>query len=115
MSATTETQLSIRVARVDALFGETPFMPALPDLDPGPALDHLVRRLGDGKFAHRSLRVSLVSESVTDRNRCCSCSRARSKNATTVLPARPQFVEAEFSCSSHEPRKILAITLLQLR
>jgi hypothetical protein len=62
VTASAERPLSIRVARLEALFTETQFVLALPELDPGPALDHLVRRLGDEKFVYGSLRVCLVSE-----------------------------------------------------
>jgi len=61
-------ELSVRVDRLDALFQETPFMTARPDLDPGPALDHLVRRVDFGLrrvTRNTTVRVHLSSEPVT--------------------------------------------------
>jgi hypothetical protein len=58
--------LNLRVDRLDALFQETAFIPARPDLDPGPALAHLLRRF-DLRDVLRAttLRVHLGSDHVT--------------------------------------------------
>src|SRR5262245_49267631 len=63
-----QAELNIRVDRLDAPFEATRFVPARPDLDPGRALDHLVRRIDVGvrRVTHgTTVRVHLSSEPVT--------------------------------------------------
>jgi len=65
-STDASTELEIRVDRIDALFQETSFSLARPDLDPGPALDHLMRRVDlRNRPSSAPVRVHLASEPVT--------------------------------------------------
>jgi len=60
------TEPGIRVDRLDALFQETSFVPTRPHLDPGPALEHLMRRVDLRKMAPgTAVRIHLASEPVT--------------------------------------------------
>ena len=66
MGAPTASELGIRVDRLDALFQETSFAPTRPHLDPGPALDHLMRRVDLRRMAPGTpVRIHLASEQVT--------------------------------------------------
>ena len=66
MGAHTAAELGIRVDRLDALFQETSFVPTRPHLDPGPALDHLMRRVDLRRMVPGTpVRIHLASEQVT--------------------------------------------------
>jgi|GEM_PF-766738 len=88
--------LCVRVDRLEALFQETRFAPARPELDPGPALDHLVRRAEFRKLGRGTpLRVYLASEPVTAELRSIAenavrtyCIRRAQESRATVRAIR---------------------------
>src|SRR5262245_16769893 len=96
MTEATSTELDIRVDRLDALFQKISFLPARPDLDPGPALDHLMRRVDVRSVARGTpVRVHLASETLTPATRSIAanavktfCQRRAQEERRTVRTIR---------------------------
>ena len=110
MGADAATELDIRVDRLEALFQETSFVPTRPHLDPGPAFDHLVRRVNLRKCAPGTrVRVHLASEPMTPM--------LQSTAATAVKmfsERRAQELRATVRAMRHAGRRALFLSLCLL-
>ena len=107
MGTHTATELGIRVDRLDALFQETSFVPARPHLDPGPALDHLMRRADLRKMAPGTpVRIHLASEPVTPMLQSTAATAVR-----VFSERRAQELRATVRAMRHAGRRALLMAL----